>query len=113
MLYIASKRKDINLLPKIVLIVVVGYALSPIDLIPDFIPVLGYLDDVILLPLGISFAFKLMPKNIIKECEKIAVEEEKLVIYKNKLSAAVIVFIWIVLFLFLGNIALKKLIITY
>lgn len=112
-LYIASKRKDINLLPKIVLIIVVGYALSPIDLIPDFIPVLGYLDDVILLPLGISFAFKLMPKNIIKECEKIAVEEEKLVIYKNKLSAAVIVFIWIVLFLFLGNITLKKLIITY
>lgn len=47
---------------------VVGYALSPIDLIPDFIPVLGYLDDLLILPLGIALAIKLVPKNILEEC---------------------------------------------
>ncbi len=47
---------------------VVAYALSPIDLIPDFIPVLGYLDDLILVPLGIVIAIKLIPPQVLAEC---------------------------------------------
>lgn len=53
---------------KLVSILVVGYALSPIDFIPDFIPVLGYLDDIILLPLGISLAIKLILFLVMEEC---------------------------------------------
>lgn len=47
---------------------VVAYALSPIDLVPDFIPVLGYLDDLILVPLGIVIAIKLIPPQVLAEC---------------------------------------------
>lgn len=52
---------------KVLIALVVAYSLSPIDLIPDFIPVLGYLDDLILIPLGITLAIKLVPPEIFKE----------------------------------------------
>ncbi len=55
---------------KWVLACVVGYALSPIDLIPDFIPVLGQLDDLILVPLGVLLALKMIPKEIMHECRE-------------------------------------------
>lgn len=48
--------------------VVVAYALSPIDLIPDFIPVLGYLDDVILVPLGVTLVLRLIPDQVLADC---------------------------------------------
>ena len=53
---------------KVLLIAIVAYALSPIDLIPDFVPVLGLLDDLILLPLGIALALKMIPRPVIEEC---------------------------------------------
>ena len=49
-LYLAYKRKDVPILAKIIIIMAIGYALSPIDLIPDFIPILGYLDDLLIIP---------------------------------------------------------------
>jgi uncharacterized membrane protein YkvA (DUF1232 family) len=55
--------------------IVIAYALSPIDLIPDFIPVLGYFDDLLLIPLGIVLSFKLIPKDILEECNQNATEE--------------------------------------
>ena len=64
-------------LPKWISVFVVAYALSPIDLIPDFIPVLGYLDDVIILPLGILLAIRLMPVQVLEECQVKASEWEK------------------------------------
>ncbi len=69
LLYLALRRKDTPLLAKIAAGVTVGYALSPIDLIPDFIPVLGYLDDFIILPLLIALSIKLIPQRIMEECE--------------------------------------------
>ncbi len=67
--YLALKRKDTPLAAKIAAGVTIGYALSPIDLIPDFIPILGYLDDIIILPVLIALSLKLIPKKIMDECE--------------------------------------------
>jgi uncharacterized membrane protein YkvA (DUF1232 family) len=78
-LYLAYKRKDVPLYAKILIIVIIGYALSPIDIIPDFIPVFGYLDDLIILPVLIYFVIKLIPKNILEECK-----EEAKHLWKNE-----------------------------
>jgi uncharacterized membrane protein YkvA (DUF1232 family) len=69
-LYLAYKRKDIPVYAKILIVIIIGYALSPVDLIPDFIPVLGYLDELIILPILIYFAIKLIPDEILKECKE-------------------------------------------
>ena len=68
-LSLARKDPRVPWVAKAVLVLVVAYALSPIDLIPDFIPVLGLLDDLILLPLGIALAIRLMPKDVWAECQ--------------------------------------------
>ncbi len=69
-LYLAYKDPRVPWAAKVFTAVVVGYALSPIDLIPDFVPVLGYLDDLILLPLGIWLALKMIPPEILAECRQ-------------------------------------------
>ena len=75
----------------------VGYALSPIDLIPDFIPLLGYLDDLILIPLGIALALKMIPSGVLVECRehaRILMSEDK---PKNWAAAGVIITVWFIL----------------
>lgn len=74
-LYFSSKHPDIPWYAKLFTILVVAYAFSPIDLIPDFIPILGYLDDLILIPLGIYIAIKLIPEEVLMECRKKAEEQ--------------------------------------
>lgn len=72
---------------------IVAYAISPIDLIPDFIPVLGYLDDLILLPLGIVLAVKLIPEPVLVECRaKARLHSER---PTSRTAAAVIIAIWL------------------
>lgn len=72
---------------------IVAYALSPIDLIPDFIPVLGYLDDLVLLPLGIVLAVKLIPEPVLVECRaKAQAHSER---PTSRTAAAVIIAIWL------------------
>ena len=66
--FIALKKKETPIMAKILAGITVAYALSPIDLIPDFIPVLGYLDDVILLPALIALTIKLLPKDVFETC---------------------------------------------
>lgn len=66
----ALKRKDTPVVAKIIAAVTVGYALSPIDLVPDFIPLIGYLDDVILLPGLIWLTIKLIPDEVWQQCKK-------------------------------------------
>ena len=73
-LALAYRRKDVSILAKIVIALAIGYALSPIDLIPDFIPVIGYLDDLIIVPLLVIIALKLIPKPIMDECKEQARE---------------------------------------
>lgn len=69
-LYLAYHHPKTPFHAKIVVALVVAYAFSPIDLIPDFIPVLGYLDDLVLLPLGIALALYFIPSNIMNECRE-------------------------------------------
>jgi uncharacterized membrane protein YkvA (DUF1232 family) len=76
---------------------VAGYAFSPIDLIPDFIPVLGYLDDLILVPLGIAFVRKLIPAAVLAECRQrafSAISQDK---PTNWIAASVIMAAWLLL----------------
>lgn len=76
---------------------VVGYAFSPIDLIPDPIPILGYLDDLVLVPLGIALAIKMIPPPVLAECRdeaRAAMREGK---PTNRVAAVVIVAIWLLL----------------
>jgi len=68
--FVALKKKETPLAAKILAGITIVYALSPIDLIPDFIPILGYLDDLIILPILIAFTIKLIPKEIFRECQK-------------------------------------------
>jgi uncharacterized membrane protein YkvA (DUF1232 family) len=103
-LYIAYKRKDVPVAAKIIIIAAIVYGLSPIDLIPDFIPILGYLDDLIILPLLIYLAIKIIPKNILEESRE---EAKKLVTggsYKKWYYGIPIIIIWILI----GVIILKN-----
>ncbi len=67
-IFIALKKKETPIIAKFFAMITVGYALSPIDLIPDFIPVLGYLDDIILLPLLVSLTIKFIPDDVLHKC---------------------------------------------
>lgn len=68
--FIALRKKETPLLPKILAGITIAYALSPIDLIPDFIPVVGYLDDIILLPALVALTIKLIPGEVFAQCRK-------------------------------------------
>jgi uncharacterized membrane protein YkvA (DUF1232 family) len=92
-LYLASRDPRVPWYAKALAVLVAGYALSPIDLIPDFIPVLGYLDDVILVPLGLILVVRLIPPAIMAEHRELAaVAQERPV---SRSAAVLIVGIWI------------------
>ena len=82
--------------------IVVAYAFSPIDLIPDPIPILGYLDDLVLLPLGIFLALKLIPPDVLRASRLKASELQAEGKPVNKLAAVLIVIIWVGLVLLLA-----------
>lgn len=94
-IYLAYKRKDTPVLAKIFAGITVGYALSPIDFIPDFIPVLGYIDDMLILPIFIMICIKLIPVNIMKECEEQARDLWKNGKPKKWYYAIPIILIWL------------------
>jgi uncharacterized membrane protein YkvA (DUF1232 family) len=96
-LYLAARDPRTPWYAKLLVAGIVAYAFSPIDLIPDFVPVLGYLDDLILIPMGIALAIKLVPHFVLTECRTRAEEtipERKPV---SRVAGAVIVTIWLVL----------------
>jgi uncharacterized membrane protein YkvA (DUF1232 family) len=96
MLWFARRHADVPLLPKLLCVFVVLYALSPIDLIPDFVPVLGYVDDVLLLPALIWLAVRLLPPHVKVACavqadEWMAIQRGK---PKSHAGAVVILVLW-------------------
>jgi uncharacterized membrane protein YkvA (DUF1232 family) len=92
-LYYAYKHPRVPWYAKVVAACVVAYAFSPIDLIPDPIPILGYLDDLVLLPLGVALVLSLIPDDVLAECRKQADERQARPV--NWTAAGVIVAIWI------------------
>ena len=73
-LYLAYKHPKVSWAAKIIIAVTIGYALSPVDLIPDFVPVFGFLDDLLLVPAGIALSIRLIPLSILQECRLKALE---------------------------------------
>jgi uncharacterized membrane protein YkvA (DUF1232 family) len=94
-LYLAYRHPRTPWYAKVLAVLILGYALSPIDLIPDFIPVIGYLDDLIIVPAGIILLIKIIPRDILEECRTKAqstfLEKEQ----KNWVAAIIIVMIWL------------------
>ena len=86
---------------KVLAMVVAAYAVSPIDLIPDFIPVLGYVDDIIIVPLGILLVVKLIPPEVMNEHRATAGEASEPPV--SRISAGVFIAIWIVFATFLAR----------
>lgn len=93
-LYLAYKDPRTPWYAKVFAGCVVAYALSPVDLIPDFVPVLGYLDDVILLPVGIYFAIKFVPTDVMEESRKKAAGAIAERGPAARVAAAVVILIW-------------------
>ncbi|MDF2499801.1 MAG: hypothetical protein K0Q77_515 [Anaerosporomusa subterranea] len=100
-LYLAARDGRTPVLPKIIAAVVVGYAFSPIDFIPDFIPLLGYVDDVILVPLGIMLALHLIPPQVLADCRRQAALNPLSKKVKIWAAGAIIVAIWLAILFYL------------
>ena len=96
-LYLAARHPGTPWYAKCLIAGIVAYAFSPIDLIPDFVPILGYLDDLILIPLDVALAIRMVPAPVLAECRVRARE----VVFNGKpvsrLAGAVIIVIWVTL----------------
>ena len=95
-LFLACRDRRVPWQAKLVAGLVVAYALSPIDLIPDFIPVLGYLDDMVLLPLGILLVLKLIPDEVMQECRARAAEALPVKSGSAVVGAVIVVILWLI-----------------
>ena len=96
-LYLATRDPRTPWYARLLAACVVAYAVSPIDLIPDFIPVLGYLDDVIIVPLGILLALRLIPPVVMAECRARAEQDRPSGKPRSLLGGAAVVAIWLLL----------------
>jgi uncharacterized membrane protein YkvA (DUF1232 family) len=101
-LYLAARHPQTPWYAKLLVAGIVAYALSPIDLIPDFIPILGYLDELVLLPLGIALALRLIPPPVLAECRARAQDVLRAAKPVSRTAAAVIIAIWIAVAVVLG-----------
>ncbi|MCW8410501.1 YkvA family protein [Legionella sp. PATHC035] len=104
-LYFLKRDPRVNWKVKLVVLITLTYALSPIDLIPDFIPILGLLDDLIIIPLGIYLAIKLIPQEVWNDCNRLAeisIDKGEL-LPKNWIVAFIIVLLWLVIIGLVGK----------
>jgi uncharacterized membrane protein YkvA (DUF1232 family) len=109
--YLAYRDPRVPWYAKLFAILIIGYAFSPIDLIPDFIPVLGYVDDLILIPLGIRLIIRMIPDKVFTEYQ----EKAELTFKgkpKNWYLGTVIIMIWGLLLLWFG-ITIKRILINH
>jgi uncharacterized membrane protein YkvA (DUF1232 family) len=106
-LYLVCRHPCVPWYAKILALVVVGYAVSPIDLIPDFIPVLGYLDDFILIPLGFMLVIRLIPADVVAECRARSEEMVATATQAGKIVAAAVVAVWLLTAAFIMGLILR------
>ena len=93
-LYEAARDRRVPWYARVVIAAVVAYAVSPIDLIPDFIPVIGYLDDLIIVPGGVFLVLKMIPPGVMQECRSKA--KDRIASGRGRLvAAAVVIAIWL------------------
>jgi uncharacterized membrane protein YkvA (DUF1232 family) len=104
-IYLAARDPRVPWYAKALALCVAGYALSPIDLIPDFIPVIGYLDDLIIVPLGIMAVVKLIPPDIMAEHRELAAAAQERPI--SRTAALIIVCVWIASIALVGWLAYR------
>jgi uncharacterized membrane protein YkvA (DUF1232 family) len=95
-LYYAYTGGNLPLSAKLMVALTLAYALSPIDLIPDFIPIIGYLDDLLIVPALIALSIRLIPPAVLAEARARA-EREPLSLRKNWFTGAVFILVWLVL----------------
>jgi uncharacterized membrane protein YkvA (DUF1232 family) len=107
-LYYLLKHKRTPLLAKILIFITIGYIASPVDLIPDFIPVLGYLDDLIIVPVLVFLSYKLIPKEIISEVRSFVKEDKSAVVKIGKFIAVIICIIWAIVLILLIRFIFQK-----
>jgi uncharacterized membrane protein YkvA (DUF1232 family) len=96
-LYLAARHPRTPWYAKLFVAGIVAYAFSPIDLIPDFVPILGYLDDLVLIPLGVTVAMKMIPPAVMSECR---VRAQEIITHGKPISrvaGVVIILIWVTL----------------
>ena len=101
-LYLAARHTATPWYAKLMVAAIVAYALSPIDLIPDFVPILGYLDDLVLIPLGVTLAIRMIPPTVMSECRARAQEVIANGKPVSRVAGAVIVLIWLTLVVLLA-----------
>jgi len=96
-LYLAAKDPRTPWYARLLVAAVVAYALSPIDLIPDFVPVVGYLDDLLLIPLGLGLAIKLIPPPVLDECRARSRQALRSGMPASRAAGAVVIAVWLLL----------------
>ena len=104
-IYLAARDPRTPWYAKGLIVLIVAYALSPLDLIPDFIPVLGYLDDLILIPGGLWLAMRMVPPEVLVEARSMAAAESAE--RTGKIGAAIIVLLWILVALLVIYLVLR------
>lgn len=102
-LMLAYKDSRTPMAAKLLIGITIGYLLSPIDLIPDFIPVLGFIDDLIIVPVLIGLSIKLIPEAVLKDARELIKDRPLQYKKDNWLIAAIIITIWILLIVFVYN----------
>jgi len=107
-LYFAARDPRTPWYAKVLIAGVVAYALSPIDLIPDPIPILGYLDDLVLLPLGIWLATRMIPASTLQDCRARAASAN-LQLPRNWWAATVIILLWLAALMMIARFVIEKL----
>lgn len=95
-LYLAARDPRTPWYARLLVAGIVAYVLSPIDLIPDFVPILGYLDDLILVPLGIALAVKLIPRHVFEDCRARAEVAMQTGNPASRIAAAIIIVLWLI-----------------